>query len=60
MIALGEAIYFSVPMLVQTAGNVVRDPDVQGRAVFVRENVHPIVVVSHATEGVRDVSLRST
>jgi hypothetical protein len=34
-------------MLVQTPRDVVRDPDVQRRAVFVRENVNPGVVVTH-------------
>jgi len=36
-------------MLVQTAGNVICNANVQRGAVFVRENVHPIVVVTHRT-----------
>ena len=59
-IAFREALHFSIPMLVQTPENIVSDPDVQCRAVFVRENVHPIVVIAHADRIIRDVSLRST
>jgi len=37
-------------MLVQTALNVVRDPDVQCVAMFVGQNVHPVVVVAYASQ----------
>ena len=59
-IAFREALRLAMPMLVQTARDVVRYPNVQRRAVFVGENVHPIVVIAHSTEAIRDVSLRST
>ena len=49
VIAFRKAIHFSVSMLVQTAGNVICNANVQRGAVFVRENVHPIVVVTHRT-----------
>ena len=49
-IALGEALYFSIPMLIQTSTDIIRDPNVQRRAMFVGESVHPIVVVTHAIE----------
>ena len=49
-IAFGEALHFSMPMLVQASANIVRDPNVQRRAMVVGKNVHPIVVVAHAIE----------
>ena len=49
VIPFRKAIHFSVSMLVQTAGNVICNANVQRGAVFVRENVHPIVVVTHRT-----------
>jgi hypothetical protein len=48
MIPSSEAVYISMPVLVQTMRDVIRDPDIQRRAAFVGENVHPIVVVAHA------------
>ena len=48
MIAFREALYFSLPVLVQTTQDVIRDPDIQCSAAFVGENVHPIVVLAHA------------
>src|SRR5439155_4567789 len=59
-ITFREALYFGIPMMVQSADNVVGDPDIQCCAMFVRENVNPIVVVAHARIKIRDVSLRST
>ena len=60
MIAFREAVYIPMPVLVQTTRDVIRDPDIQCRTAFVGDNVHPIVVVAHAVELIRDVSLRST
>jgi hypothetical protein len=60
MIAFGEAVYIPMPVLVQTARDVIRNPDIQRGAVFVGKNVHPIVVVAHGAGVIRDVSLRST
>ena len=48
MIALREAVYIPMPVLVQTTRDVIRDPDIQCHAALVRENVHPIIVVAHA------------
>ena len=59
-IAFRKAVHLAIPMLVQTARDVVCHPNVQRAAVFVGENVHPIVVVAHEVEVMRDVSLRST
>jgi hypothetical protein len=50
VIALRKAFHLSVPMLVQTTANVVCDPGVQSRAMFVRQNVDPVVVVAHASQ----------
>jgi hypothetical protein len=47
VIAFRKAIQLSVSMLIQKARNIIRDPNVQRRAVSVGENVHPIVVVTH-------------
>ncbi|MFZ0915898.1 MAG: hypothetical protein WAN04_03315, partial [Candidatus Udaeobacter sp.] len=55
MIASGEAVYIPIPVLVQTARDVIRDSDIQRSAVFVGDNVHPIVVVAHAAGVIRDV-----
>ena len=60
MIALRETLRLTIPVLVQTTGDVICNPDIQCGAVFVGENVHPIVVIAHAIEVIRDVSLRST
>ena len=60
MIAFRKAVHLAIAMLVQTARDVVRHPNVQRGPVFVGENVHPIVVVAHEVEVIRDVSLRST
>ncbi len=60
MVTSCEAFHPAAPMLVQTAHNVICDPDVQRRAVFVGQNVHPAVVITHESEVIRDVSLRST
>ena len=60
MIAFGKAVHVSVPVLVQTTRDVIRDPNVRRRAVFVGEDVHPVVVITHLVELIRDVSLRST
>jgi hypothetical protein len=49
-IAFGEALHFSTPMLVQASADVVRDPNIHRRAMFVGENVHPTVVVTHPIE----------
>jgi hypothetical protein len=60
IIEFGEAFHVAVPMLVQPARDVICDPDVQCRAVFVGQNVDPVVVIAHAVKVIRDVSLRST
>ena len=49
LIAFGETVDFSEPVLVQTTRNITRDPDVQRGAMFIGEDVHPIIVVAHAT-----------
>jgi hypothetical protein len=60
VITFCEAFGLATPVLVQTALNVVGDPNIQCSTVLVCEDVHPIVVVSHGVEVIRDVSLRST
>jgi hypothetical protein len=50
MIPFCKSICFPGLMLVQTALNVVRDPDVQCVAMFVGQNVHPVVVVAYASQ----------
>jgi hypothetical protein len=50
MIPFRKSSYISVSVLEQTAANVVCDTDVQRRAMFIGENVHPIIVVSHASQ----------
>ncbi len=61
VIALRKTFPCSESMLVQTAAKIVCDSDVQRRAMFVSQNVHPVVVVAHAFQkSIRDVSLRST
>ena len=50
MIAFCKSFYFPGLMLVQTALNVVCDPDVQCVAMFIGENVHPVVVVAYASQ----------
>jgi len=49
-IAFREAIHFSTPMLVQAASDIACDPNVQGRAVFIGEHVHPVVVVTYTNK----------
>jgi hypothetical protein len=49
MIPFCKSFYFPGLVLVQTALNVVCDPDVQCVAMFVGENVHPVVVVAYAS-----------
>jgi hypothetical protein len=49
MITSGEAVYIPMPVLVQTTRDVIRNPDIQRGAVFVGKNVHPIVVIAHAS-----------
>jgi hypothetical protein len=51
VIAFRKAVHLAIPMLVQTARDVVRHPNVQRGAVFVGGNVHPIVVVAHEGRG---------
>jgi hypothetical protein len=60
MIAFREAPRLTAPMLVQPARDVICNPDIHCGAVFVGENVDPIVVIAHAIQVIRDVSLRST
>lgn len=60
MIAFCEAIHLAAPVLTQSARDIVRDSDVQRGAMLVGENVHPMAVVAHWVELIRDVSLRST
>ncbi len=60
MIALREALVLTTPMLVQPARDAIRNPDIQCGAVLVGENVHPIVVIAHTIQVIRDVSLRPT
>ncbi len=49
MVAFREAFHVSIPMLAQAEADVISDPDIQRGAAFVRENVHPIVVIAHAS-----------
>jgi hypothetical protein len=49
IITFRKTVYFSIPMLVQTADNIIRDSNVQSAAVFVGKNVNPIVVIAHAS-----------
>jgi hypothetical protein len=49
LIEFRKTIHLAVSMLVQTAGNVICDPNVQRGAMLVRDNVNPIVVVTHRT-----------
>ena len=61
LIAFRETVDFSLPVLVKTSRDIIRDPDVQRGAMFIGEDVKPIVVIAHASRKmVRDVSLRST
>ena len=60
MIAFREAVYFSMPVLVQTTRDIIRDPDIQRGAMVIGEDVYPVVVVAHTAGVIRDVSLRST
>ena len=50
MIPFCKSIYFPGLMLVQTALNVICDSDVQRGAMFVGENVHPVVVVAYSSQ----------
>jgi hypothetical protein len=49
LIAFGETVDFSVPVLVETARDIIRDPDVQRGAMFIGEDVYPVVVIAHAS-----------
>jgi hypothetical protein len=60
MIAFRKPVNFSMPVLVQTPRDVIRDSDIQRGAVFIGEDVYPVGVIAHAAEIIRDVSLRST
>jgi hypothetical protein len=60
MISFRKPVDFSMPVLVKTTRDIIRHPDIQCSAAFVGEDVHPIVMVAHVVEVIRDVSLRST
>jgi hypothetical protein len=60
MIASGEPFRFTVPVLIQASADVIRNSDIQSAAVSVGKNVNPIVMIAHASQKIRDVSLRST
>jgi hypothetical protein len=49
LIAFGETLDFSLPVLVQTTRDIIRHPVIQCRTAFIGGNVHPIVVVAHAS-----------
>ena len=49
LIAFGETVDFSLPGLVQTSRDIIRDPDVQRGAMFIGEDVYPVVVIAHAS-----------
>jgi hypothetical protein len=49
-IAFCKPLLVAMAMLVQTALNVICDSDIQRRAMFVRENVHPVVVVAYLSQ----------
>jgi hypothetical protein len=60
LIAFRELVYLAASVLAQAPSETIRNPDVQRPAMFVGENVNPIIVVAHRVELIRDVSLRST
>ena len=60
LIAFREPVYLATSVLAQAPSETIRNPDVQRAAMFVGENVNPIMVVAHRVELIRDVSLRST
>jgi hypothetical protein len=60
LIAFREALCLAASMLAQPAREAVRDANVERGAMLIGENVHPVVVPTHAVEIIRDVSLRST
>jgi hypothetical protein len=49
LIAFGETIDFSLAVLVQTTRDIIRDPDIQRGAMFIGEDVYPLVVIAHAS-----------
>ena len=49
LIAFGETIDFSLAVLVQTTRDIIRDPDIQRGAMFIGEDVYPVVVIAHAS-----------
>ena len=60
LIAFREPVYLATSVLAQAPRETIRNPDVQRAAMFVGENVNPIIVVAHRVEPIKDVSLRST
>jgi hypothetical protein len=61
MMPFRKSSYISVSVLEQTPAKVVCDPDIQRGAMFIGENVHPVIVVAHPSQKrIRDVSVRST
>jgi hypothetical protein len=50
MIAFCKSFYFPALVLVQTPLNAICDSDVQRVAMFVGQNVHPVVVVAYASQ----------
>jgi hypothetical protein len=49
MIAFRKPVNFSMPVLVQTPRDVIRDSDIQRGAVFIGEDVYPVLVIAHAS-----------
>ena len=49
LIAFRETVDFSLPVLVKTSRDIIRDPDVQRGAMFIGEDVYPVVVIAHAS-----------
>jgi hypothetical protein len=49
LLAFGETIDFSLAVLVQTTRDIIRDPDIQRGAMFIGEDVYPVVVIAHAS-----------
>src|SRR4029434_3274861 len=49
MIAFRKPVNFSMPVMVQTTREIIRDPDIQCTAALVCKKVYPVVVVAHVS-----------